>query len=258
MSIKMMHMMDCHATLIRKEEEDDDEEEEEEEEEGGGSEAPAREASSVALVTADFAMQNVALQMGLTLVAPDGLRISSLRRWVLRCHACTAVTPQMERHFCDRCGNAARRAARPTRLRHPRSQGPRARLAWLSADPPSPPLPPAQALQRVAITVDASGVEHAGVRRRHRLRGTRYSLPAPKGGRYAVNPILREDQLSMMRAPSKGNKKGGGGEAEDELPEAVFERAGNAPPLTNAGRAPVVGRMRNPNERVNKMLNRRR
>jgi RNA-binding protein NOB1 len=162
-------------------------------------------------------MQNVALQMGLTLVAPDGLRITRLQRWVLRCHACNGVTRDAGRHFCGRCGNAA--------------------------------------LQRVSLTVDSSGVEHVGVRRRHNLRGTRYSLPAPQGGRYALNPVLREDQLAMRREPSRGNKpRPESDEFAAELgPEAVFARAQDgrhtAPSLASAGEAPVVGRMRNPNVR---------
>ena len=48
--------------------------------------------SSVASVTADFAMQNVILQMGLRLVAPNGMRIKQLTRWVLRCSACFKIT----------------------------------------------------------------------------------------------------------------------------------------------------------------------
>ena len=48
--------------------------------------------SSVACVTGDFAMQNVLLQMGLRLVAPNGSRIRELRRWALRCSACSRVT----------------------------------------------------------------------------------------------------------------------------------------------------------------------
>ena len=43
---------------------------------------------SVACMTADFAMQNVLLQMNLGLVDIDGRRISSVKNWVLRCHAC--------------------------------------------------------------------------------------------------------------------------------------------------------------------------
>jgi RNA-binding protein NOB1 len=39
-------------------------------------------------MTADFAMQNVLLQMELNLVNVDGKRIKKVKTWVLRCHAC--------------------------------------------------------------------------------------------------------------------------------------------------------------------------
>lgn len=39
-------------------------------------------------MTADFAIQNVLLQMGLTLVGTEGKRIQKVKTWVLRCHAC--------------------------------------------------------------------------------------------------------------------------------------------------------------------------
>ena len=39
-------------------------------------------------MTADFAMQNVLLQMGLNLVGLEGKRIQKIKNWVLRCHAC--------------------------------------------------------------------------------------------------------------------------------------------------------------------------
>lgn len=48
--------------------------------------------SSVASVTADFAMQNVILQMGLRLVTPNGMRIKRITKWVLRCSACFKIT----------------------------------------------------------------------------------------------------------------------------------------------------------------------
>ena len=59
-------------------------EQEEEEREGGE--------SGVVCVTADYAMQNVILQMGLRLCAPDGMRITRTRRWALRCTACSQVS----------------------------------------------------------------------------------------------------------------------------------------------------------------------
>lgn len=41
-----------------------------------------------ALLTGDFAMQNVALQMGLNVLGSGGKRVREVRTWVLRCHAC--------------------------------------------------------------------------------------------------------------------------------------------------------------------------
>jgi len=58
--------------------------------------------SSVASVTADFAMQNVILQMGLRLVAPNGMRIKQLSRWVLRCSACFKIT-KVSSLACGNC-----------------------------------------------------------------------------------------------------------------------------------------------------------
>lgn len=43
---------------------------------------------TVACMTGDYAVQNVLLQMGLSLVSMEGQRISKVKSWVLRCHAC--------------------------------------------------------------------------------------------------------------------------------------------------------------------------
>ena len=39
-------------------------------------------------MTADFAMQNVLLQLDLSLVGMEGKKIQKVKTWVLRCHAC--------------------------------------------------------------------------------------------------------------------------------------------------------------------------
>lgn len=54
-----------------------------------------------------------------------------------------------------------------------------------------------------------NGVVQAGRQPRIRIRGTRYSLPLPKGGREAItkNPILREDQLAHKILYPKDKKK---------------------------------------------------
>ncbi|KAG2448975.1 hypothetical protein HYH02_005729 [Chlamydomonas schloesseri] len=125
--------------------------------------------SNVFTVTADFAMQNVMLQMGLRLVTRDGKQITRVSRWALRCSACYFVTKEAGRLFCPRCGNMT--------------------------------------MDKVEVTVGPGGAEFFGVRKKFILRGTRYSLPKPKGGRQAVrNPILREDVLLARQA---GNRRGG-------------------------------------------------
>lgn len=60
----------------------------------------------VACATHDFAVQNVLLQIGLNLVSGEGKRISSVKTWVLRCHACFKVTRKMDLKFCPSCGGA--------------------------------------------------------------------------------------------------------------------------------------------------------
>ena len=65
--------------------------------------------NQVALATGDFAMQNVALQMNLNLMNfMSGMKISRLRNYMLRCHACFKLFPLPKdgkpKHFCPSCG----------------------------------------------------------------------------------------------------------------------------------------------------------
>ncbi|GLT90894.1 hypothetical protein SLE2022_088090 [Rubroshorea leprosula] len=128
--------------------------------------------STVACVTGDFAMQNVLLQMGLRLLAPDGMQIRQLQRWIWKCHACFTVTAESGRIFCPKCGNGG-------------------------------------TLRKVSVTVGESGTVLAARRPRITLRGTKFSLPLPKGGRdgIAKNLILREDQLPSKFLKQKPKKK---------------------------------------------------
>ena len=59
----------------------------------------------VAICTTDFAMQNVILTMGLHLYnIENGVQITSIKTWVLRCHACGKVTRKLGEKFCPACG----------------------------------------------------------------------------------------------------------------------------------------------------------
>ncbi|KAG6830322.1 hypothetical protein H0H92_001257 [Tricholoma furcatifolium] len=132
-------------------------------------------------MTADFAMQNVLLQMGLNLVGTEGKRIEKVKSWVLRCHACFKICKDNSKKFCPSCGN-------PTLL-------------------------------RASVTVSAPGASadapvmqvHLKPNFQYRIRGTKYSIPAPKAGSAKTgagdNLILREDQQEYMRAVKRAEGK---------------------------------------------------
>lgn len=65
----------------------------------GKGKGKAQDAIGTGCMTADFAMQNVLLQMGLNLVSVDGKRIDKVKSWVLRCHACFKYVSL--RHVCS-------------------------------------------------------------------------------------------------------------------------------------------------------------
>ncbi|KAG9125731.1 Nin1 binding protein [Ceratobasidium sp. 392] len=128
----------------------------------------------VACMTVDYAMQNVLLQMGLNLVGAEGRRISTVKSWVLRCHACFKICKDNTKKFCPSCGNAT--------------------------------------LLRASITTSAPGSDgseptvqvHLKKNFQYKNRGTRYSIPLPKagaakGGAGSTNIILREDQVEFQK-----------------------------------------------------------
>lgn len=120
----------------------------------------------VACITSDFAMQNVLKQMGLNVLSVDGRQIHQLRSFILRCYACFKTTSVMTKVFCPNCGN--------------------------------------KTLKKVAISVnDGIQVIHLSSRKRLSARGKKFSLPTPKGGKHANNPILCEDQRIPDQRPSR-------------------------------------------------------
>lgn len=58
----------------------------------------------VAVLTTDFAMQNVILQINLNLLSTSLMRIRNVRSVVLRCQACFLICKEMNKQFCPRCG----------------------------------------------------------------------------------------------------------------------------------------------------------
>ncbi|XP_053208128.1 RNA-binding protein NOB1-like [Panonychus citri] len=122
----------------------------------------------VACMTSDFAMQNVLIQMGLKVASVRGLVIKQARQFILRCHACYKTTCKMDKKFCPSCGNHG-------------------------------------TLKRVSVVVNEKGekVIQINFKRQISTRGTKYSLPMPKGGKHGNDPILFEDQRRPQNRPSK-------------------------------------------------------
>ncbi|KAK0123989.1 Nin1 binding protein [Cadophora gregata] len=138
----------------------------------------------VALITSDFAMQNVLLRMNLNLLSPTLQRIKQLKTWVLRCHACFAITKDMTKQFCGRCG-------KPT-------------------------------LMRTSCTTDKDGKVKVHLKKNMQWnkRGDVYSIPKPvagtsngklvqgggKGG-WGQGLILAEDQKEYIQAMTGARRK---------------------------------------------------
>ncbi|XP_043259737.1 RNA-binding protein NOB1 [Colletes gigas] len=113
---------------------------------------------TVACLTMDFAMQNVLKQIGLNVAALDGRVIKQMRTFIFRCYACFKTTSIMTKAFCPSCGN--------------------------------------KTLKKVAVTLNEEGKQqiHINFRKSISKKGKRFSLPMPKGGKHANNPILCNDQ----------------------------------------------------------------
>jgi len=116
----------------------------------------------VALLTTDFPMQNVAMFLGIHLLAKDGRTIAYLKHWILRCHGCFTLVTDTTRQFCPQCGSG-------------------------------------DTLKKVSYTRKPDGDIEVWInwKKEIRVRGNLKKLPRPKGGKHGTNKtvVVREDQL---------------------------------------------------------------
>merc|ERR1719203_316330 len=124
-----------------------------------------------AIVTTDYAMQNIILQMNLLLLSLNAsTTITQVKSWILRCQACFLLLPtqpdeKIPRIFCPKCGNA-------------------------------------HTLQRISCKVNANTGRLILFRTKNTkklngvVRGMKYSVPKPtKKNRFNGDLLMREDQL---------------------------------------------------------------
>ena len=140
---------------------------------------PTPQFLQAAILTTDYAMQNVALRINLNLLSSGMFRITRLRSYVLRCHGCFAITKDMTKQFCPRCGQPN--------------------------------------LIRTSCSTDENGVFQVHLRKnfQYNKRGNVYSVPKPVhgtssgktskvqgGGRngWGQTLVLAEDQKEYVRA----------------------------------------------------------
>ncbi|KAK5162903.1 20S-pre-rRNA D-site endonuclease nob1 [Saxophila tyrrhenica] len=146
------------------------------------SQTPEPKTMQVGVLTTDFAMQNVILQINLNLLSPQLTRVKHLKTFVLRCHSCFQTTKEMNKQFCPRCGQPS--------------------------------------LTRVSCSTNSNGEFklHLKKNMQWNTRGDRYSIPKPvhgsangrvkgggKGG-WGNDLMLAEDQKEYQRAANSEKK----------------------------------------------------
>ena len=182
--------------------------------------AEEQEKMEVAVLTTDFAMQNVIIQMNLNLLSPSMYRVKNVKTHVLRCHACFNVCKDMTKQFCPRCGQPS--------------------------------------MKKVACSTNANGKFQVHLKKnyQHNTRGDRYSVPKPvhgsangrrdgggKGG-WGNDLILAEDQKEYQSAVWQEKKsKERSLMDEDYLPGILTGDRGKS------GGRPRVGAGRNVNSK---------
>lgn len=61
------------------------------------------DAIGVYIMTSDFAMQNMILQIGIPMLAMDGYKITRVKHYILECFTCWRLCRDISKQFCPRC-----------------------------------------------------------------------------------------------------------------------------------------------------------
>lgn len=124
----------------------------------------------ISVMTSDFAMQNLLMQIGIPLRAHDGYIIRKVKSYVLECFGCYAITRTMDKQFCPKCGH--------------------------------------NTLLKVSCSFDENGELILYRKKGYKVnkRGRRFNIPNPKFGRANNDLILTEDQLINKYIKKKQGK----------------------------------------------------
>jgi len=116
----------------------------------------------VFIVTSDFAVQNIALKIGILINSIDGIRVQKIRNYVLKCFSCATFNFDTSRLFCEFCGYTT--------------------------------------LMKIGYSVSSDGsVTIKDKDADPRLRGKQFNLPNPSLNKKAKIYLLCEDQLPKRK-----------------------------------------------------------
>ncbi|KAI3379258.1 hypothetical protein SNEBB_010753 [Seison nebaliae] len=116
-----------------------------------------KEQIPVACATTDFAIQNVLIRLKIPILASNNKLLKRAKHFIYRCSSCFQDDVNPKSEFCTNCGHAT--------------------------------------LDKCAVMVDENGKKNYMFgKKKKTLRGTKYSLPAFKGGKHPNVPVIRSNQ----------------------------------------------------------------
>lgn len=141
----------------------------------------------VGLMTEDFAMQNIALQLGIPLINIDGKIISKIKSYVLECFSCWEISRQSDLVFCKSCGK--------------------------------------NTLLKVTCEFLDNGefILYRKKNKQIRVRGSRHAIPEPQGGREVKELIMYDDDFLKPKVQSHIRRIGAKKRKEDGQVDQNFE-----------------------------------
>ena len=125
-----------------------------------------KEKCNTKIITTDFAMQNVIMQMNIPLLNLDGKIITKLKTFILECFSCWEIIKKPNIVFCPSCGK--------------------------------------NTVLKVTCEYKKNGdlILYRKKNKQIRVRGAKYSIPKPKGGRKINDLLLYEDDYLKPKVKS--------------------------------------------------------
>ena len=120
-------------------------------------ECDSEQKCNTSIITTDFAMQNVIMQMNIPLLNLDGKIISKLKTFVMECFSCWEIMKKPDVVFCSSCGK--------------------------------------NTVLKVTCEYKKNGdlILYRKKNKQIRVRGAKYNIPTPKGGRKIKDLLLYKD-----------------------------------------------------------------